>query len=123
MTAFPVIVLEALRVKREVDIETTSSKGVVHRVTNWIVVVDDVPYVRSVRGAKGRWFRELMRHGDGVVLVGSRRIPVSAELVKDASENTKVSEAIQAKYDGPAASVRAMVRDVVLATTARLAPA
>ena len=122
MTAFPVIVLEALRVKREVDIETTSPKGVVHRVTIWIVV-DDVPYVRSVRGAKGRWFRELMRHGDGVVLVGSRRIPVSAELVKDASENAKVSEAIPAKYDGPVASVRAMVRDEVLATTARLAPA
>jgi hypothetical protein len=123
MTGFPAIVLEALRVKREVDIETTSPKGVVHRVIIWIVVVDGVPYVRSVRGAKGRWFRELMRHGDGVVLVGPRRIPVSAELVKDGSENAKVSEAIQAKYDHPAASVRAMVRDEVLATTAKLAPA
>ena len=120
MTAFPAIVLEALRVKREVDIETTSPKGVAHRVTIWIVVVDEVPYVRSVRGPKGRWFRELMRHGEGTILVGPRRIPVKAELVRDDIENKKVSEAIEAKYKDPVASVKAMVRDEVLATTARL---
>ncbi len=123
MSAFPAIVLEALRVKREVSIETTSPKGEVHRVTIWIVVVDDVPYVRSVRGAKGRWFRELMRHGEGTVLVGARRIPVRAARVGDPLENGRVSDAIERKYDRPAASVRAMVRDEVLATTARLEPA
>jgi hypothetical protein len=123
MIAFPAIVLEALRVKHEVQIETTSPKGVVHRVIIWIVVVDDVPYVRSVRGAKGRWFRELMRHGDGAVLVGPRRIPVTAELVKNDMENRKVSEAIQAKYTKPVASVKAMIREEVLPTTAHLAPA
>lgn len=124
MTAFPKVVVEALRVKHEVRIETMSAKGETHRVTIWIVVVDEIPYVRSVRGAKGRWFRELLRRGEGAVHVGPRRIPVRATRVSDAAENARVSDAIQAKYDRPIASVRAMVRDEVLATTARLeAPA
>lgn len=123
MTAFPPLVLEALRAKHEVRIETTSARGEPHRVTIWIVLVDEVPYVRSVRGAKGRWFRELMRGGEGAVHVGARRIPVRATRVTDVFENARVSDAIQQKYDRPAASVRAMIRDDVLATTARLGPA
>lgn len=122
MTAFPEIVLEAFRAKREVEIETASAEGQVHRVIIWIVVADDTPYVRSVRGANGRWFRELMRQGEGTVLIGSRRIPVRAARVAEPSENARVSEAIRAKYDRPISSVRAMVRDEVLATTARLSP-
>lgn len=117
---FPPLVLEALRVKHEVDIETRSPKGEVHRVTIWVVVSGGVPYVRSVRGAKGRWFRELMRHGDGAVLIGRQRVPVHARLVKDTAENVRVSEAIQEKYDRPRASVLAMIRPEVIPTTARL---
>ena len=120
---FPPLVLEAFRVKHEVDIETTSAKGETHRVVIWIVVVDGVPYVRSVRAKKGRWFRELMRHGEGAVRVGKQRVPVRAVLVTDDGENAKVSEAIQAKYDRPRASVLAMIRPDVLPTTARLEPA
>jgi hypothetical protein len=119
---FPPLVLEALRVKHEVDIETRSPKGEVHRVTIWIVVAGGVPYVRSVRAEKGRWFRELMRHGEGAVLIGRQRVPVRASLVKDAGENSRVSDAIQEKYDRPRASVLAMIRTEVIPTTARLEP-
>ncbi len=123
MTAFPALVLEAFRVKHEVEVETASVGGEVHRVLIWIVVVGDVPYVRSVRGAEGRWYRELLRTGEGAIHVGSRRIPVRATRVSDAAANDRVSEAIQQKYVRPVASVKAMVRDEVLATTARLEPA
>ena len=122
MTAFPPLVLEAFRVKREVDIETASREGEAHRVVIWIVVSEDVPYVRSVRGAKGRWWRELMRAGTGAIHVGDRRIPVRATRVADPLENGKVSDAIQRKYERPVSSVKAMVRDEVLPTTARLEP-
>lgn len=122
MTAFPAIVLEALRVKHEVDIETVSPRGETHRTVIWIVIADDVPYVRSVRGETGRWFRELLRTGEGAVHVGARRIPVRAERVTDDDVNARVSAAIEAKYDRPRASVLAMIRDEVLATTARLDP-
>ena len=117
---FPPLVLEALRVKHEVEIETRSAKGEVHRVIIWIVVIDGVPYVRSVRARKGRWFRELMRHGEGAVVVGKQRVPVRARIVDDAAENARVSDAIQEKYDRPRASVLAMIRPEVLPTTARL---
>lgn len=122
MTAFPEIVLEALRAKREVDIETRSPRGETHRVVIWVVVVDGVPYVRSVRGAKGRWFRELLRAGEGAVHVGARRVPVRAVRVTDDDVNARVSAAIQEKYD-PSASVLAMIREDVLSTTAELEPA
>jgi hypothetical protein len=120
--SFPPLVLEAFRVKHEVDIETKSAKGETHRVIIWIVVVDGVPYVRSVRAAKGRWFRELMRHGEGAILVGRQRVPVRATLVAGADENVRVSDAIQNKYDRPRASVLAMIRPEVIPTTARLDP-
>lgn len=123
MSEFPAIVLEALRAKHEVDIETVSPRGETHRVVIWIVVVDGVPYVRSVRGAKGRWFRELLRSGEGAVHVGARRIRVRAERVTDDDVNERVSAAIEEKYDRPRASVLAMIRDEVLPTTARLDPA
>ena len=123
MTGFPPLVLEAFRTKHEVDIETASAAGEVQRVTIWIAVVDGVPYVRSVRGARGRWWRELARAGEGAIHVGPRRIGVRATIVRDGAENARVSAAIEAKYTGPVASVRAMVRDEVLATTARLDPA
>lgn len=102
--------------------ETTSARGETHRVIIWIVVVEDVPYVRSVRGAKGRWFREIMSRGEGAVHVGRRRIPVRATRITDPLENGRVSDAIQRKYVRPTASVRAMVRDEVLATTAKIEP-
>jgi len=120
MSPFPPIVLEAFRAKHEVTVETSSPRGEVHRVTIWIVVVGDVPYVRSVRGPNGRWFRELMRRGEGAIHIGPRRIAVRAKLVTDDAENARVSEAIQQKYERPVASVKAMIRDEVLATTARL---
>lgn len=123
MTVFPALELEAMRAKREVEIETTSARGETHRVVIWIVVSDGVPYVRSVRGAKGRWFRELLRTREGAVHVGSRRIPVRASRVNEAALNARISEAIQGKYDRPRASVLAMVRPEVLPTTARLDPA
>ncbi len=122
MSAFPPLVLEALRAKHEIEMETTSSAGDVHRVPIWIVVVDGVPYVRSVRGAKGRWFRELLERG-GAVHIGSRRVPVRATRVAKSGVNERVSAAIQEKYVRPRPSVLAMIRPEVLATTASLDPA
>jgi hypothetical protein len=119
---FAPLVLEALRVKREIDVETASASGAVHTVTIWVVVVGDIPYVRSVRGEKGRWFRELVARG-GALHVGARRVPVRAELVSDAGTNAQISDAFEQKYERPRASVVAMIRPEVLATTARLYPA
>lgn len=123
MSGFSEVVLKKLDETKEVDIETRSADGKLHSVVIWIVVVAGVPYVRSVRGPKGRWFRELMARREGALKVGRVRYPVRPTLVADEATNELVGQAIRTKYKTSEASVVAMVRPEVLATTARLEPA
>jgi hypothetical protein len=106
-----------------VDIETRSLKGTDHSVPIWIVVVDGVPYVRSVRGPAGRWYRELLAKGDGAVVAGGKRIPVRATKDSSAKGIETVSEALRQKYRRSGQSLASMLRPDVLDTTVRLDPA
>src|SRR5207247_10329782 len=77
MTAsFPKAVVARFDATKTVEIETRSAKGTKHSVPIWIVVVDGVPYVRSVRGPAGRWYRELLARGEGAVVAVGKRAPV-----------------------------------------------
>jgi hypothetical protein len=106
-----------------VDIETRSPKGTDHSVPIWIVVVDGVPYVRSVRGPAGRWYRELLARGDGAVVAGGKRVPVRATKDSSAEGIETVSEALRQKYRRSGQSLASMLRPDVLDTTVRLDPA
>ena len=117
--------LDALDRTEEVHIETrrdASSPG--RETVIWAVVVDGEAFVRSVRGAKGRWYREASSNPDVTLRVGDRRVPVRAVPETDARTIEGVSEAIREKYGasfpGPTA---AMLREEVLETTLRLIPA
>ena len=66
--AFAADVIKRFDETKIVEIETVSPKGTKHSVPIWIVVVDGVPYVRSVRGPKGRWYRELLANGEGAIV-------------------------------------------------------
>ena len=117
--------LDALDRTEEVHIETrrdASSPG--RKTVIWAVVVDGEAFVRSVRGAKGRWYREASSNPDVTLRVGDRRVPVRAVPETDAQTIEGVSEAIREKYGasfpGPTA---AMLREEVLETTLRLIPA
>jgi hypothetical protein len=109
-------------VAKEVDIETRSPEGKVNRVTIWIAIVDGVPYVRSVRGTKGRWYRELTARKEGVLHVGSRKVPVRPTNVRAPEIIDEVSAALWRKYP-KTASLFSMLRYVTLDTTLRLDPA
>jgi hypothetical protein len=118
-------ILNALDRTDEVHIETrrdASSPG--HETVIWAVVVDGDAFVRSVRGGKGRWYREAPANPDVTLRVDDRRVPVRAITETDAPTIEGVSEAIRDKYGasfpGPTA---AMLREEVLATTLRLLPA
>ena len=118
-------ILDALDRTDEVHIETrrdASSPG--HETVIWAVVVDGNAFVRSVRGGKGRWYREASANPDVTLRVDDRRMPVRAVPETDARTIEKVSGAIREKYGasfpGPTA---AMLREEVLATTLRLLPA
>lgn len=109
----------------EVRIETRrDADSPDHRTIVWVVVVDGEVYVRSVRGRKSRWYREISSNPEGAVLVGERRIPVRAVPVSDEATVDAVSEAYRRKYEetwpGPTA---AMLRPDVLPTTLKLSPA
>jgi hypothetical protein len=119
---------ETLRLLDETDevrIETRrDADSPVHRTIVWVVVVEGEVFVRSVRGAKGRWYRELSSTPEGALHVGERRIPVRAAPATDGPTVAAVSEAYRSKYEeslpGPTA---AMVRPDVLPTTLKLSPA
>ena len=117
--------LDALDRAEEVHIGTrrdASSTG--HETIIWAVVVDGGAFVRSVRGGKGRWYREASANPEVTLRVNDERVPVRAVPETDARTIGKVGEAIREKYGasypGPTA---AMLREEVLATTLRLLPA
>src|SRR3712207_3827411 len=52
-------VLDALGRAEEVRVETSrDASSPRHETVIWVVVVDGDAFVRSVRGGKGRWYRE-----------------------------------------------------------------
>jgi hypothetical protein len=110
---FPDLLLQRMDVAKEVDIETRSPEGKTHKVTIWIVVVEGMPYVRSVRGKSGRWYRELIARKEGVLHVGSRSVPVRP---------SNVRAPLWRKY-AKNSSLFSMLRLVTLDTTLRLDPA
>ena len=95
-----------------------------HETVIWAVVVDGGAFVRSVRGGKGRPYREASANPEVTLRVNDKRAPVLAVSEADARIIEGVSEAIRDKYGasfpGPTA---ALLREEVLATTLRLLPA
>jgi len=118
---FPDLLLERINVADEVGMETRSRDGQVHRVTIWIVVSEGAAYVRSVKGSKGRWYRELIDGNESALHVGSRRVPVKPEKVSDPKTIDEVSAAFWRKYP-KTAPLFSMLRLATLDTTTRLAP-
>jgi hypothetical protein len=118
-------ILDLLHETGEVHIETRREEGAPeHRTVIWVVVVDGGVFVRSVRGEKGRWYREASSNPEVALRVGGRRVPVRAVSEMDAETIEKVNEAYREKYEasypGPTAGI---VREEVLPTTLRLLPA
>jgi hypothetical protein len=122
MAAFPAAVIKAFDETKIVEIETRSPKGTKHSVPIWIVVADGVPYVRSVRGPQGRWYRELIARGEGAIVAGGKRTPVKAKQDKAKAAIDGTSEALRRKYKTSGASLQSMLRPEVLSTTVRLEP-
>ncbi|CAN5286959.1 hypothetical protein BH23CHL9_BH23CHL9_13570 [soil metagenome] len=116
--------LTLLRETDEVDIETMSSDGRVHRTTIWVVADTRDAYVRSVRGDRGRWYRELRDHGSGALMLDGERVPVRAVAATDPASIELVSDLLRAKYgQRSAASTASMLTRETLPTTLRLEPA
>jgi hypothetical protein len=116
-------VLERFRDEEEVRIETSmGADAPEHRTIIWIVVDDrDRVLVRSVRGPRGRWYREALANPSCVVWLGNEAVNVRVEPAGDADRVSAATAALEAKYARDP-SLRSMVREDVLETTLELLP-
>jgi hypothetical protein len=124
MARFDADTLRALRDLQEVTICT--EKHPESAVVIWVVVADDEVFVRSVRGSKGRWYRDLAAGGPATLAlakagVAGRRIAVQATPATDDGSIARASREYLRKYQ-PSPYAQAMVRAEVLPTTLRLEP-
>jgi hypothetical protein len=121
---FDADVVARLRDELEIDIESWRGENVgPRRTTIWLVVVDGLPYVRSIFGDRGRWFADLRLEPHGAVHVGGKRVPVRAELVDTTETDVleAVSEAFSRKYDGDP-DLAGVLTPVAISATLRLLP-
>ena len=119
MTNFDVDTLSALRDANEVAIRT--EKHPANAVPIWVVVADDVVFVRSARGARGRWFRDIAAGGSAILEFAGRRLAVRAVPASDPAAIERASREYLRKY-GPSPYAQAIVRPELLETTLRLEP-
>jgi hypothetical protein len=109
--------LALLAETEEIEIETARPGGPSHRTTIWIVVDGDDAFVRSVRGSRGRWYREAVANH-----VGDRALPARAVPATDPSSVQRASDAYARKY-GEDPAMPSMLKPEILDTTLRLEPA
>jgi len=120
MTRFASEALRDLRDRNEIAIHTEKHPD--SAVIIWVVVADDEVFVRSVRGARGRWYRDLATGGFAMLDLGGRRLAVQAVPVADPAAIDRASREYLRKYrSSPYA--QPMVKADVLPTTLRLEPA
>ena len=124
MSAFAADVAAQLRKASTVTIETSGdAEAPVHRTIIWIVADESGhAFVRSVRGQRGRWYRELVANPVGAVFVGGHRIGVRATRADEAGIEA-CSRLLREKHATSRASLASMLHDEVLDTTLELAPA
>jgi len=72
MAKFDADILRELRDLREVAIRTEKHPD--GAVVIWVVVADDEVFVRSWRGAEGRWYRDLAAGGPATLEYAGRRL-------------------------------------------------
>ena len=81
---------------KEVAIRTTKHPG--SAVTIWVVVSSTDVFVRSVRGAKGRWYRDLAAGGTATLEFNGEQVAVQAVPTTDALSVERASQEFLSKY-------------------------
>jgi len=109
MTNFDAETMRELRDVREVAIRTEKHPK------------SAVVFVRSWRGAEGRWYRDLAAGGPATLEYASRRLAVQASPADDEAAVARVSREFLRKYRRNS-HAQEMVRSETLPTTLRLEP-
>jgi hypothetical protein len=120
--SFAPLLLDELRTTSTVRIHTSRAPAdPTRRAIIWIVVDEsDRVLVRSVRGSRGRWYRDLVANPAGVLEVGRLRVDVTAEPASDPDRVEACSRALSAKYARAGASLASMLVPEILDATLEL---
>jgi hypothetical protein len=119
MTMFDADTIGALRETEEVAIRTETHPRTA--VVIWVAVADHEVFVRSARGTKGRWYRDVATGGAAMLEFAGRRLPVRAVPATDQASIERASREYLRKYrTSPYA--QSVVRPDILPTTLRLEP-
>jgi hypothetical protein len=119
MTNFDTDTLGALRDADEVAIRTDRHPA--NAVVIWVAVADNEVFVRSARGAKGRWYRDVAAGEPATLEFAGRRLPARAVPATDQASIERASREYLRKYrTSPYA--QSVVRPDILPTTLRLEP-
>jgi hypothetical protein len=119
MMNFDAETMRELRDVREVAIRTEKHPNAA--VVIWVVVADDEVFVRSWRGAEGRWYRDLAAGGPATLEYAGRRLAVQASPAGDQAAVARASREFLKKYQR-STHAQEMVRSETLPTTLRLEP-
>jgi hypothetical protein len=109
----------ALAAVEEIEIETHSTEGEIHRTIIWPVVGEGTVYIRSYRGAGARWYREALVNPNVEIQLDGRRLAARVAPATDPESIKACSAAFRRKYAGDP-SMGAMVRPEVLDTTMKV---
>jgi hypothetical protein len=119
MTNFDVETLRELRDVEEFAIRT--EKHPKTAVVIWVAVAGDEVFVRSWRGTKGRWYRDLADGGPATLEFAGRKLAVQATPASSPAAIARASDGFLKKYQ-PNSHAEEMVRAEILPTTLRLEP-
>jgi hypothetical protein len=114
--------LDRLAAAEEIEIETQAPDGPVHRTIIWIMTEGGDVFLRSVRGDRGRWFREASANPAVAVHVAGRRLAATAIPATDPDSIDRINAALTAKYEG-VEGYDEMLEPAVRAANYRLEPA
>ena len=92
--------LDRLAAAEEIEIETQAPEGPVHRTIIWVMVEGADVFLRSVRGDRGRWYREAGANPAVAVHVDGRRLAATAIPATDPDSMDRIDAALAAKYTG-----------------------
>jgi hypothetical protein len=115
--------MRALTRTIEVEIETRPAPGATpHRTIIWVVVDRGQVFIRSVNGARARWYREAIGTPGVAIHVAGRRIPVRVIPATDPDSIARTSASLERKYARDSGT-ESMLRPEIFGTTLRLEPA
>lgn len=119
MARFDEEILARLSAQNEIAIRTEKHPD--SAVVIWVAVADGEVFVRSARGAKGRWYRDVAGSGAATLEFEGHALPVRAIAAADSQSIERASREYLRKYRrSPYA--QSVVRPDILSTTLRLEP-